>query len=132
VESLEAVALIDVSAWISSGIEFEERCARVLEARGWRVQRTSQSRDGGADLIASRVDEVGLELTIYVQCRDHPFPVGVEVVRDLIGILPVTRPTQAVLAARGGVTSDARALAERRGVRIWDEAALAALEGAAG
>lgn len=115
----------------SSGIEFEERCARVLEDRGWRVQRTPQSRDGGVDLIANRVDEVGLEQTIYVQCKDHARPVGVEVVRELIGILPVTQPTQAILAARSGVTSDARMLADRRGVKIWDEEALAALEGTA-
>ena len=116
----------------SSGLEFEERCARVLEARGWRVQRTPRSRDGGVDLIASRIDEVGLEQTIYVQCKDHARPVGVEVVRELIGILPVTQPTQAILAARSGVTTDARMLAERRGVKIWDEEALVALEGAVG
>ena len=93
---------------------------------------TQQSRDGGVDLIASRVDEVGLEQTIYVQCKDHARPVGVEVVRELIGILPVAQPTQAILAARSGVTSDARVLAERRGVKIWDEEALVALEGPAG
>lgn len=116
----------------SSGLDFEERCARVLEARGWRVQRTPQTRDGGVDLIASRIDEVGIEQTIYVQCKDHARPVGVEVVRELIGILPVTQPTQAVLAARSGVTPDARVLAERRGVKIWDEEALVALESAAG
>ena len=115
----------------SSGVEFEERCALVLEARGWRVQRTPKSRDGGVDLIGSRVDEVGLEQTIYVQCKDHARPVGVEVVRELIGVLPVTQPAQAILAARSGVTSDARALAERRGVKIWDEEALVALEATA-
>lgn len=84
------------------------------------------------DLIASRVDEVGLEQTVYVQCKDHARPVGVEVVRELIGILPVTQPTQAILAARSGVTADARVLAERRGVKIWDEDALVALEAATG
>jgi len=116
----------------STGIDFEDRCARVLEARGWRVQRTPHSHDGGVDLIASRVDEVGLEQTVYVQCKDHARPVGVEVVRELIGILPVTQPTQAVLAARSGVTAEARLLADRRGVKIWDEEALVALERAAG
>jgi superfamily II DNA or RNA helicase len=116
----------------SSGVEFEERCARVLEARGWRVQRTPRSRDGGVDLIASRVDEVGLEQSLYVQCKDYARPVGVEVVRELIGILPVPQPTQAILAARSGVTSDARLLADRRGVKIWDEEAVIALEGASG
>jgi HJR/Mrr/RecB family endonuclease len=56
----------------------------------------------------------------------------VEVVRELIGVLPMTQPTHAVLAARSGVTPDARVLAERRGVKIWDEEALVALESGAG
>jgi superfamily II DNA or RNA helicase len=115
----------------SSGLDFEERCARVLEARGWRVQRTPRSHDGGVDLIAGRIDEVGLEQTIYIQCKDYARPVGVEVVRELIGILPVTQPAQAVLAARSGVTAEARGLADRRGVKIWDEGTLVALESAA-
>jgi SNF2 family DNA or RNA helicase len=112
-----------------AGLEFEDRCARVLEARGWHVERTPRSRDGGIDLIADRTDEVGLSQTLYVQCKDHARPVGVETVRELLGVLPTTHPTQAVLAARSGVTADARALADKRGVHIWDEAALISLEG---
>ena len=96
------------------------------------MQRTPQSHDGGVDLIASRIDEVGLEQTIYIQCKDHARPAGVEVVRELIGILPVAQPTQAVLAARSGVTAEARLLADRRGVKIWDEMALVALESSGG
>jgi SNF2 family DNA or RNA helicase len=111
-----------------TGLEFEDRCARVLEARGWRVERTPLTRDGGVDLIASRVDAVGLEATVYVQCKDHARPVGVEVVRELIGVLPAGRPVQAILAARGGVTGDARTLADQRRIRVWDESALIQLE----
>ncbi len=114
-----------------AGLEFEDRCARVLEARGWHVQRTPRTRDGGIDLIAERIDEVGLSQTVYVQCKDYARQVGVETVRELLGVLPTTHPTQAVLAARSGVTADARSLADKRGVHIWDEAALATLEGAA-
>ncbi len=112
----------------SSGVEFEERCARVLEARGWKVTRTPRSRDGGVDLIADHVDEVGLAQRLFVQCKDHARPVGVEVVRELIGVLPAGQPIHAILAARSGVTADAQALANRRGVKVWDEDELANLE----
>ena len=111
-----------------AGIEFEERCARLLEARGWRVNRTPVSRDGGVDLVARRTDEVGIEQQLYVQCKDYARPVGVEVVRELLGVLPASPPTRGVLAARGGVTSDAKRLADDRAVQVWDEAALVALE----
>lgn len=85
-----------------SGLALEERCARVLTARGWSVERTPRSRDGGIDLIANKMDEVGLEQTIYVQCKDYARPVSVEVVRELIGVLPVGRLVQPILADRRG------------------------------
>ncbi len=111
-----------------SGIALEDRCAAILEARGWHVQRTPVTRDGGVDLVATKLDEVGIEQTMFVQCKDHAVAVGVEVVRELLGVLPTERPTRAVIAAPAGVTRDGSALAERRGIVIWDERALAALE----
>jgi hypothetical protein len=111
-----------------SGLALEDRCASILTALDWSVERTPRSRDGGIDLIGTKVDEVGLEQTIYVQCKDHARPVSVEVVRELVGVLPVGRLIQPILAAPAGVTSDAARFASDRGVRIWDEAALLKLE----
>lgn len=111
-----------------TGLELEARCARLLSARGWLVERTPRSRDGGVDLIVSRIDEVGIEQKLYVQCKDWARPVGVDVVRELVGVLPADRGVRPVLAAPMGVTSDAAHEATQRGVRIWDAAMLAALE----
>ena len=61
-----------------SGVEFEEHVKRLLERRGWRVETTPLTRDGGIDLIARRDDDVGVEVTLYVQCKNHSSPVGVE------------------------------------------------------
>ena len=113
----------------STGLDFEERCARILRARGWTVETTPRSHDGGVDLVARRHDEIGLEQTIYVQCKDHARPVGVEVVRELIGIV-AAETARALIAARSGLTAEARALAERRGVTVWDDDAIVALESA--
>jgi len=114
-----------------TGLELEERCANILRARGWSVEQTLRSRDGGIDLIATRIDEIGLEQRIYVQCKDHARAVGVEVVRELLGVIPAGSSIQAVLAAPAGVTADAARLARDRGVRIWDEATLLDLESSA-
>ena len=70
-----------------------------------------------------------LEDCLYVQCKDHARPVGVEVVRELIGVLPAGSTVQGVLASPAGVTADAAGLAKSRGVVIWDEDALSRLEG---
>jgi SNF2 family DNA or RNA helicase len=111
-----------------AGLALEERCARILAALGWEVAPTARSRDGGVDLIATKLDEVGLERTILVQCKDHARPVGVEIVRELLGAAPPDRHAALVLAAPAGVTADAARLAAQRGVRIWDEANLRDLE----
>jgi SNF2 family DNA or RNA helicase len=114
-----------------TGLELEERCATILRAKGWSVEKTPRSRDGGIDLIATRIDEIGLEQRIYLQCKDHARAVGVEVVRELLGVIPAGSSVQAVLAAPAGVTADAARLALERGVRIWDEAMLLDFESSA-
>ena len=111
-----------------TGLELEERCAAILEARGWDVRRTPRSHDGGIDLIGTRIDEVGIEQTIYMQCKDHARPVGVEVVRELLGVLPVGGSARPIIAARSGLTADAARLAEERNVTVWDEITLQRLE----
>ena len=111
-----------------SGLELEARCAHILQERGWNVERTQRSRDGGIDVIGLRTDEVGIEQRIYVQCKDYSRPVGVQVVRELLGALPTDQNASAVLAAPLGLTSDAQGLANNRGVIIWDERKLDELE----
>jgi superfamily II DNA or RNA helicase len=111
-----------------AGLALEERCAHILAGLGWEVTRTALSRDGGVDLNATKGDEVGLERTILVQCKDHARPVGVETVRELLGAAPPDGHAALVLAAPAGVTTDAAQLAAQRGVRIWDEAGLRDLE----
>ncbi len=111
-----------------SGLELEDRCEQILRDRHWTVQRTPRSHDGGVDLVATKIDEVGLGLTMYVQCKDHARPVGVEIVRELLGVLPPDQTVNAVLASPSGLSSDAAALARRRGVTLWDERVLRAFE----
>ena len=112
----------------AAGLDLEERCARILAGLGLEVQRTPHSRDGGVDLIATRVDELGIEQVLYVQCKDYSHRVGVETVRELLGVSPPGGRVALVLAAPAGVTTDARRLADQRGVRIWDEDRIRDLE----
>ena len=54
---------------------------------------------------------------------------GVQVVRELIGVLPQDRNVVAVLASPSGVTADAKKTADDRNVIIWDEGRLSEMEG---
>lgn len=104
-----------------SGLEFEDYVKRLLEHKGWRVETTPLTRDGGIDLIARRNDDVGVEVTLYVQCKNHSSPVGVDVVRELNGSLPrQLAGARGVLVCPSGFTADAIAFAKERGLTLWD------------
>jgi len=103
------------------GVEFEGYVKGLMERRGWRVETTPVTRDGGIDLIARREDDVGLEMTLYIQCKNHSSPVGVDVVRELNGALPRQHPgARGVVVCPSGFTTDAIAFAKDRGLALWD------------
>jgi len=113
-----------------SGVEFERYVKRLLERKGWRVETTPLTRDRGIDLIARRADEVGVEMTLYVQCKNHASPVGVEVVRELNGALPQPLSgAHGVLVCPSGFTAAALAFAKERGLTLWDRHHLFTLAG---
>jgi len=104
-----------------SGIEFEEYFKKLLERKGWEVETTPPSKDGGVDLISRRTDEMGLESILYAQCKNYAFPVVVDVVRELNGVLPrQSVGTRGVLVCPSGFTADAIAFAKDRGIALWD------------
>jgi len=112
-----------------TGLELEQRCEALLKSHDYIVETTPRSNDGGIDLIAKRVDHLGIEQELLVQCKDYARPVGVEVVRELIGIKPSDRQVTLVLVAPAGTTAAGRKAAERGNVTIWDEGELSKLEG---
>jgi hypothetical protein len=104
-----------------SGTEFEQHVKGLLERRGWTVETTPPTRDGGIDLIANRVVDLGGEVTLYIQCKNHASPVGVEVVRQLNGVLPKSQPAaRGVVVCASGFTADARSFAKDRSILLWD------------
>jgi len=104
-----------------SGTEFEEYVKELLERRGWRVETTPRTRDGGIDLIAKRSIDMGTESTLYIQCKNYASPAGVEVVRQLNGVLPKHHPgSHGVVVCPSGFTADARSFAQDRGITLWE------------
>lgn len=104
-----------------SGVEFEHYVKRLLERKGWRVDTTPVTRDRGIDLIAQRTDEVGVTMALYIQCKNHASPVGVETARALNGALPKELSgTRGVLVCPSGFTASAIAFAKERDLLLWD------------
>jgi len=103
---------------------------------GFSVEQTGGSLDGGIDLIATRVDDIGLESRLLIQCKNLSDVASVSVVRELLGSTPDRATgTKLVLACPSGFSPEARSLAKSRFVEMWDSEALEKLaslhEGAA-
>jgi hypothetical protein len=104
-----------------SGEDFEQYVKQLLERKGWRTETTPRTRDAGIDLIAHRTDEVGAELTLYIQCKSLSSPCGVEVVRELNGAMPRHHPgARGVVVCPSGFSGDAVSWAKERGILLWD------------
>jgi len=67
--------------------QFEEVIAEIWRARGYDVELTPRTRDGGKDIYAVSSPLYGSLLYIIECKRNHPSrPVGVEIVRSLYGV----------------------------------------------
>lgn len=63
------------------GTELESAVARLFRERGWQVETTAVTGDGGVDLILKRDGSV-----ICVQCKGYAKPVTVAAVREIAGV----------------------------------------------
>ncbi|MDZ4654805.1 MAG: SNF2-related protein [Coriobacteriia bacterium] len=116
-----------------TGREFEEWTEALFRDLGFAVELTPPSRDGGVDLVCRSRDVVGVETVLYVQCKNHSAPVGVEPVRALVGCLPDGEPgARAVMVCPSGFSVDATKFGQLKGVQLIDTAGLAALVARAG
>jgi HJR/Mrr/RecB family endonuclease len=111
-----------------TGRQFEEFVESLFRDLGYETELTQASRDGGVDVIARRDDVVGVTTTLYIQCKNHAVPIGVEVVRAIAGVVPSGDPGgRPAVICPSGFSADATRFAEHRGVQLFDSGRLAEL-----
>ncbi len=98
--------------------KFERFIAHILETVGFNVELTAPTRDGGCDIIAFSVNELGIQSKYIVECKRYrpDCPVGVRLVRSLYGIKDLKQAQHAILATTSYFTRDAIAFAENPSV----------------
>jgi len=103
--------------------EFEELVASLFEAEGYDVSVTPATRDGGVDIFVERNNRLGLPDQWIVECKRYSEdrPVGVEQVRQLVGVRHVLNARNAVLVTSSRFTKDAQRVAEISGVQLVDQ-----------
>ncbi len=97
--------------------EFEKLVGEAYRLQGYRVSETGGGgADGGIDLVLTKNNEKFL-----AQCKQwKAFKVGVDVVRELYGVMAAMGATGGFVVTSGRFTEDARAFAEGRNVRLVD------------
>lgn len=89
--------------------KFEQLIAELLTRRGYNVELTPCTRDGGFDMYAAQNTSLGRFLFL-VECKRYrpPKKVGVVPVRSLYGVVQEKRATAGVIATTSYFSNDAR------------------------
>jgi restriction system protein len=101
--------------------EFEVLVAEAFRLQGYQVLETGGGgADGGVDLVLTRHREKHL-----VQCKQwKAYKVGVEIVRELYGLMSAHGAASGFVVTSGTFTEDSRRFAEGRNVQLIDGAKL--------
>lgn len=88
--------------------DFEVVMAEIYSRLGYDVTRTKATRDGGKDLII-RIPEILGDFIYYVECKKYAAkrPIGVGIIRNLIGTVNTDRVNGGILATTSFFTRDA-------------------------
>lgn len=97
--------------------EFEMLVGEAYALQGYRVTETGGGgADGGVDLVLAKGGE-----KFFVQCKQwKAYKVGVDVVRELYGVMAAKGATGGFVVTSGRFTDDAKAFADGRNVQLVD------------
>ena len=120
VAQAQSVDALDGMSWR----EFELLVGEAFRLQGFRVSETGGGGpDGGVDLTLTKGTEKFL-----VQCKQwKAFKVGVDVVRELYGVMAAKGATGGFIVTSGRFTDDAKAFADGRNVQLVDGTKLFAM-----
>lgn len=109
----ESASALDGMSWR----EFEMLVGEAYRLEGYRVTETGGGgADGGVDLALTKGGE-----KFFVQCKQwKAYKVGVDVVRELYGVMAAKGATGGFVVTSGRFTDDAKAFAEGRNVQLVD------------
>ena len=97
--------------------EFELLVGEAFRLRGYKVaERGGAQADGGVDLVLRKDGE-----TFLVQCKQwKAFKVGVEIVRELFGVMAANGATGGFVVTSGTFTEGAEAFTQGRNIMLVD------------
>lgn len=89
--------------------DFERLIAEIFSIKGFEVELTSQTRDGGKDIIAFYRDQLGLRTKYVIECKRYAWnnPVDISIVQRLEGVRHSLDAHKGILATTSRFTQPA-------------------------
>jgi HJR/Mrr/RecB family endonuclease len=89
--------------------QFEELVAELFSEKGYQVELTQQTKDGGKDLIIVHRSDIG-NFMVYAECKHYrpDRPVGVDVVTQLFGRINFDKATAGMVVTSSFFSPDAK------------------------
>jgi len=103
--------------------EFEEVVTEIFRAKGFEVDLTQRTSDGGKDIIAIHTDSLGIKSKYFIECKRYAEDnkVGVALVRSLQGVKNTKDgPNKTILVTTSTFTSGAIKFVEQEVSSKWD------------
>ena len=98
------------------GVEFEQYCAELLEAKGFEnVETTPPSHDYGIDIIA---DRDGIRYAI--QCKCYSDPIGIKAIQEAYAGRDYYNAMVGVVMTNQSFTKTAKEFADKLNIVLWD------------
>ncbi|MAP30129.1 MAG: restriction endonuclease [Pseudomonas sp.] len=87
--------------------DFELLVGYLYNQKGYSVEITPRSKDGGYDILAETNSDRAHE-RLHIECKRYEQNIGVQIVRQVLGTLSVNNATKAVIVATTGFTQPAK------------------------
>ncbi|MEJ1463203.1 MAG: restriction endonuclease [Candidatus Sedimenticola sp. (ex Thyasira tokunagai)] len=103
--------------------EFEEVVTEIFRSKGFEVDLTKRTSDGGKDIIAIHTDGLGIKNKYFIECKRYAKDnkVGVALVRVLQGVRNTKDgPNKTILVTTSSFTSGAKDFVENEASSKWD------------
>lgn len=92
--------------WNLNPVDFEYLVAALFESMGYKAYVTKSSYDGGIDISAEK-NELGKKEKIIIQCKRYTKQtIGVENVRNLLGVIHDKKATKGILITTSKFSSE--------------------------
>lgn len=98
------------------GVEFEQYCAELLEAKGFEnVETTPPSHDYGIDIIADRDG-----ISYAVQCKCYSDSIGIKAIQEAYAGRDYYNAMVGVVMTNQSFTKTAKEFADKLNIVLWD------------